>query len=187
MGCDILAPMNPQRGLRRLYAVLTFAWIIALLVILPSYRWRFWVAPIDDSYATRVKESKAMGSLPAGYILNHTLEWTKQHQIEEQALDAAIKRYGGTPANVQPPIDYDALASTPNRFGDMPVDPVRVSPTTGDRWQQAAQDDAWKIWKEEDHSQPPPLRVQKGLWLATAFFGPPTVGYALVFLVIPWI
>ena len=44
---DILTPMNYRRGSQRLYVVMTGAWIGLLLLALPSYRVRFWVAPID--------------------------------------------------------------------------------------------------------------------------------------------
>jgi hypothetical protein len=86
--------MNYRLGFQRVYAVLALAWMAGVLLILPSERvtvWKKWdifdylvihpCIPIDDSYPTRVKESKN-GSLPEGYVLEHTNEW-----------DEYIKRY----------------------------------------------------------------------------------------------
>ena len=90
-----LPALSYRRGLLRINMVLTAAWIIGLLIALPPYRLKFWIVPVDDSYATRLKESRAIGSLPQGYILEHTLEWTKQHNAQ---IDALSKKYGGTVA-----------------------------------------------------------------------------------------
>jgi hypothetical protein len=80
--------MNYRRGFQRIYALLTVGWVAALLFALPPYRLIFWEPPIDydalaitagatdDSYATRVRDTKAMAvPPPPGYVLDHSKAW----------------------------------------------------------------------------------------------------------------
>lgn len=112
--------MNYRRGLQRVYAVITVVWIAAWLFALPSYRLRFWVAPVDDSYATRVKESKGvpgiLAPLPEGYVLEHTIEWEKQNKAKKQQDCFA---------------DNAPPATEPIRYSVIPNEPVFAESRTG--------------------------------------------------------
>lgn len=95
--------MNYRRGFQRIYAVLTVGWIATSLFALPPYRLRFWGPPIDydplaikagaidDSYATRVRDTKAMAVPPPGYILDHSKAWYEAR--EKQAGWASTDDY----------------------------------------------------------------------------------------------
>jgi hypothetical protein len=159
--------MNYRRGFQRLYAVFAVAWIAISLFALPAYRLRFWVVPIDDSYAARVRESKALGTLPQGYILDHTFEWTKQQRDQKEAMDALLKKYG----TIQPPArDWFKENAPPS---SSPSDWQNVEPTR----------DSF-IPDEPGFTE---SRIGKSLWLLSLLFGPPVIGYAAIFLMIPWV
>jgi hypothetical protein len=179
-----------RRGFLWLYAVLTVVWIVTVLLVLPPYRLKFWIAPIDDSYVTRVKESKAMG-VPAGYVLDHTVEWEKQHKIEEHNLYAEIRKYAGNP--LQPPIDYDALAEQARRgsapHSSAPNDDWKVWQARSEPPIPAARPDDWFAANAPGTDKPSfaQSRLGKSLWLVGRLIGLPAVGYFFLFGIFPWI
>jgi hypothetical protein len=124
--------MNYRCGLQRVYAVLTTAWIIALLFILPADRLKFWQA---DQWETLADHAVPMSAA---------------------AASPQPKSSG------QPDIDYDALAKR------------AISETSQVKF--AATPSSW------DQS-----RTHKFLWLMSFLMLPPAVGYAALFLVIPWV
>jgi hypothetical protein len=225
--------------------VVTAAWIIGLLFVSPPYRLNFWIVPVDDSYATRLKESKAIESLPQGYVLDHTNEWTKQHNAE---VDALAKKYGGT---VTPPgrdwfkenapqataasgstsslakqhkipaalpsdffsrkDDYISLgkkikAKYPGAYDD--VDDADIGVRAAAKYPDALKPGPWQDYITPPSTKPrddwqtvsptdsfvpdePPgfaeSRTGKSLWLSGVLFGPPIVGYLVLFGLVPWI
>ncbi len=123
--------MNYRRGFQRIYAVLTVAWIVAVLLILPPDRWNFWRT--WDAF-DELELHPCVGPCSA--------EELKQPWI------AAI-------------LDREArLAIQPK----------------------------WKTFGEYiTLSVPVESRVQRFLWLFGLLVLPPAMGYAVLFLLAPWI
>jgi hypothetical protein len=186
--------MNYRRGLQRVYAVLTVVWVAVMLFALPAYRLRFWDAPIDydalaakygaidDSYATRVKDTKAMAvPPPTGYVLDHSKAWYEAR--EKQTGWARTDDY--STSRQPPPLPKGAVPLPPDAAAP-PAAPIdygshSVLVDSGS--------DQLRIVKSDPLPAPPfsESRMGKATWLTGVLFLPPIFGYTAIFLVIPWI
>jgi hypothetical protein len=204
--------LHYRRGFLRLYAIFVGLWIAALLFVLPSSRLKFWLRPIDDSYETRLKESKAIGATTKGYVLTHTLEWSKQHQgttgkspntlpadffHREQEYVALGKK-----VKARFPASYDDLedaylgvltaAKYPDALkpGPLPNDMKPDSPSRKDDWLDVEPIKDWFGANAPDMPKKPGFAespIGKSLWLLAVLFGVSLVGYAILFGLIPWV
>lgn len=174
--------MNYRRGLQRLYAVLTVAWIATLLFILPSDRVNFWVADhLVASSATIRGKTLDLSQMSDGQLQAYK-EMLEKRGSGGTASESRTKRISTKGKTFIVP--GDAAQSEIQRIAGPGVAWTEVP---NDVWQDVAKNDDWKIWAEGDRSEPLSPRPQRALWLAAVLFAPPLLGYATIFLLIPWI
>ncbi len=95
---DILLPMNYRRGLRRIYVMLTVAWVLVMLFTLPADRLIFWANRSDAWTAVGEKATAA----PKSFVPD----------IDRAALAEQIQQYAriGQKAKAIYPGAYDDLS-----------------------------------------------------------------------------
>lgn len=167
--------MNYRRGLQRLYAVLTVAWVASLLFVLPSERLTFWIPPIDYGRHSIVQPD-APGTIP-------TFEEFKTRRDATTASSSS----GGAGKDRTSEIERYGSAS------DVPMPPKGAIPVppTANGWTVVKEASLTNSDVEKLDAANPAISglswVRKIMWLAGILFLPPVAGYAAMFLIIPWI
>jgi hypothetical protein len=205
--------MNYRRGFQRLYAVLTCGWIVFLLFALPSDRLKFWEVddrrdvPPDTLPADIFDKKQSFTPTP--------LSLEGKGANDYAALAASVRLEALTAEDIDPELERGHFgdivlnpdvaelgkrlkAKHPGSYDVLLDEAVGKSVMTKylpNDWKTDAGPPIMK--KGLDHiasvtkapEPPPPYRYYAGrlMWLLGVAIGPPLVGYALLFLVLPWV
>jgi hypothetical protein len=162
-----LPALSYGRGFLRFYAVLTVGWIIALLIALPSYRLRVWVAPRPDAFladfASRRQDYISLGkrikaSAPGDY---DDLDDYVIGVLTAAKYPDALRQRDWFERHPPPP------GPLPQRSGEPPI--INSPPLSADVPSFAQS------------------RIGRSLWLLGLLLGLPAVGYFGLFCVVPWV
>jgi len=180
--------MNYRRGLQRLYAVSTVAWVGVLLFALPADRLNFWsTQPSDwvtvhgpwEKYSTEKTDYTALAEqVRQNARLGQKVKTVypgEYNDLSDVDLGAAIKAKYPSVSEENLSADWFARNAPLSKTFDPDAFLTK-----------RAIDGAVKA---NQFTIPPvaPSRIQRALWLAGVLLLPPACGYLIIFLVTPWI
>lgn len=162
--------MNYRRGFQRLYAVFTLAWVVVLLFALPADRLKFWRIGGWDVVSQTPAPAAPPDLSQYGTVTPAPPRFTppplSSLQPEQQA--PAPLPPGAIPIQAAAPLPPGATLVDPSQVSPIPPGYILDQPTP-----------AAQTFSES--------RTGKVMWLAGILLLPPAVGYATIFLLIPWI
>jgi len=172
--------MNLRRGLQRVYIVLATTWVVAALIVVPSDRLRFWSAPDPNSSATAGASSVAgdefsqymvigrPDSFVPDSLFSSKVNEARQKGLSDSEILAFVEQHPGVAGCIVVGDVNEHPAGTPSqprsKFGGIPVD-------NG----------------VNEHPAGTPSQPVRAAWLFGVLLALPLAGYAVLFLVVPWV